>query len=123
MQRSIKKNVSDLWQLLLRDRLRLTIFGSSADELQQRVLCIVLMLASSVAIPTVDILFTMFAAHIIKTIGLRAAGRRLHSTPAVTHRKEKRIRLLLTAREKGVAKMSAPRLEISFENSHSATPN
>ena len=69
MQRSIKKNVSDLWQLLLRDRLRLTIFGSSADELQQLVLCIVLMLASSVAIPTVDILFTMFAAHIIKTIG------------------------------------------------------
>ena len=60
--------MSDLWQLLLRDRLRLTIFGSNADELQQLVLCIVLMLASSVAIPTVDILFTMLAPHLLKRL-------------------------------------------------------
>ena len=79
MQRSIKKNVSDLWQLLLRDRLRLTIFGSSADELHQLVLCSDLMLASVAAILTVDILFTKLAARLIKTICLRAAGRRLHS--------------------------------------------
>jgi len=88
MQRIIKKNVSDLWQLLLRDRLRL---NWSADELHQLVLCTDDTVATVGAILTVDILFTMFAAHIIKTIGLRAAGRRLHSTPAVTHRKEKRI--------------------------------
>ena len=74
MQRIIKKNVSDLRQLLLRDRLRLTIFGSSADELQQLVLCIVLMLANSVAILTVDILFTMLATHIIKN-GWPSCGR------------------------------------------------
>jgi len=110
MQRSIKKNVSDLWQLLLRDRLRLTIFGSNADELHQLVSRSDLLLANMAAILTVDILFTKLAAHIIKTIGLRAAGRRLHRTPAVTHRKEKRIRLLRTAREKGAVKMTGPRL-------------
>ena len=78
MQRSIKKNVSDLWQLLLRDRLRLTIFGSNADELHQLVSRSDLLLANMAAILTVDIRFTKLAARLI-TICLRAAGRRLHS--------------------------------------------
>jgi len=50
-----------------------------ADELHQLVSRSDLLLANMAAILTVDILFTKLAARLIKTICLRAAGRRLHS--------------------------------------------
>ena len=84
VQRILEKNVSDFWQLLLRVRLR-------ADELHQLVLCTYFIFHTNVAaIITVDILVTLSAAHIIKTIGLRAAGRHHHSTPTSFHRLVKR---------------------------------